>query len=52
MSLCAEKLHLNYSQGKRNTVLNQQCELRHEAAFHNTQLFGLSTISFVLSFEL
>jgi len=52
MSLCAEKLRLNYFQGLGNTLLSQWCELRHEAAFHNTQLCGLSTDSLALSFEL
>jgi hypothetical protein len=48
-SLCAEKLHLNYFQGLGNTLLGQRCELRHEAAFHNRQLYGLSTVSLALS---
>jgi len=40
MYLCAEKLRLNYFQGLGNTLLSEQCELRHEAAFHNRQLMG------------
>jgi len=52
MSVCAEKLSLNYFQGLGNTLLSQQCELRHEAGFHNRQLWGLSTISLELSFVL
>jgi hypothetical protein len=52
MSLCAEKLRLNYFQGLGNTLLSQRCELRHEAAFQNRQLFGLSTVSLAQSFIL
>jgi hypothetical protein len=48
MSLCAEKLHLNYFQALGNTLLSQRCELRHEAAFQNKQLFGLPTNSLPL----
>jgi hypothetical protein len=50
MSLCAEKLCLNYSHGLGNTLLSQQRELRHEPASHNRH-FGLwSTVSLALSF--
>jgi hypothetical protein len=52
MSLCAEKLRLNYFQCLGNTPLSQWCELRHEAAFNNRQLFRLSTISLAQSFVL
>ena len=52
MSLCAEKLHLNYFQVIGNTFLGQWCELRHEAVFHNRQLCGLYTVSLALSFVL
>jgi hypothetical protein len=52
MSLHAEMLHLNYFQGLGITLLGQQRELRHEAAFHNRQLCGLSTVSLALSFVL
>jgi len=52
MSLCAEKLRLNYFQGLGNTLLGQWRELRHEPAFHNRQLCGLSAASLALSFVL
>jgi len=52
MSLCAEKLRLNYFQALGNTLPSQQCELRHEAAIHNRQLLGLSANSLALSFVL
>ena len=52
MSLCAEKLRLNYFQGLGNTLVGQRCELRHEPASHNRQLCLLSTISLALSFIL
>ena len=52
MSLCEKKLCLNYFQGLGNTLLSQWFEFRHEAAFHNRQLCGLSTDSLALSFDL
>jgi len=52
MSLCAEKLRLNYFQALGNTLPSQRCEFRHEAAFQNRQLFGLSTVNLALSFIL
>jgi hypothetical protein len=52
MSLCEEKLHLNYIQGLGNTLLRQWCELGHEPAFHNRQLCLLSTVSLAMSFVL
>jgi hypothetical protein len=52
ISLCAEKLRLNYFQGLGNTLLCQRCDLRLEEAFHNRQISGLSTFSLALSFIL
>ena len=52
MSLCAEKLRLNYFHSLGNKLLGQRRELRHEPAFHNRQLCLLSTISLALSFVL
>jgi hypothetical protein len=52
MSLFPEKLRLNYFQCLGNTLLSQQCELRHESAIQNRQLCGLSTINLALSFVL
>jgi len=50
--LCTEKLHLNYFQGLGNSLLSQRCNLRHEEAFHNRQISGLSTFCLALSFIL
>jgi len=52
MSDCAEKLCLNYFKGLANTPLSQRRELKHEAAFYNRQLCGLTTDSLALSFVL
>jgi len=52
ISLCAEKLRLNYFQGLGNLLLIQPSEMRHEATFHNRQICGLHTDCLALSFIL
>jgi len=52
ISLCAEKVRLNYIQGLGFNLLIEPFQMRHEAAFHNRQLCGLFTDSLALSFIL
>ena len=52
ISLCAEKVRLNYFQGLGITILIETFEMRHEAAFHSRQICGLFTDSLALSFIL
>jgi len=52
ISLCAEKVSLNYFQGLGINLLIEQFEMRHEAAFNNRQPCGLFTDSLALSFIL
>jgi hypothetical protein len=52
ISFCAEKLRWIYFQSLGNTLLSQRCGLRHEAAFHNGQICGLSTVTSVQYFIL